>query len=74
MSANAKLADALLREQGGLYEWVMTQRRGVVPKPWDEVADELARQTNDEVKVGGRVLRNWCSAIEASGTTEGAAS
>lgn len=65
MSANAKLADVLLREHGGLYEWCMTQRRGVSPKSWDEVADELAETTGNQVKVGGRVVRNWCATIEA---------
>ncbi|GAB4097661.1 hypothetical protein GCM10028787_31360 [Brachybacterium horti] len=65
MSANARLADLLLKDHGGLYEWCMDQRKGVSSKSWDAVAVELAEATGGQVKVGGRIVRNWCAAIEA---------
>lgn len=48
----------------------MNERRGVSPKTWDQVAQELEKATEGQVRVGGRVVRQWCSVIEASKDAE----
>lgn len=64
MSTKQMLADVLLEDSGGLYEWAMAQRRGVTPKSWDQVAAVLGEETEGRVKTTGRQLRAWLVEIE----------
>lgn len=70
MSTKQMLADALLAESGGLYEWAMDQRRAVRPSSWDEVAAALAEATEMRVVTSGRQLRTWLAEIEEAEAEE----
>lgn len=68
MSTKQMLADVILEPEGGLYEWAMKQRRGVQPKPWDQVAEDLGHATDGRVETTGRQLRQWLIELERSGS------
>lgn len=66
MTTTARLADLILQGKYGmnLYDWAMKQRQGVNPPSWNEVALKLYEATDEEVSVGGQMLRHWLKAIE----------
>lgn len=72
LSPTYQLADLLLREQGGIRQFVLSRRLDGMS--WRKVARDVYLATGERIDVAHETLRNWFPGDEPNGEPEAKAS